>query len=332
MMDVDAQVQRYGDAPVSEYDGVLPGEDQFARRESVRRGHLWGSMSQMEDVRTAFSAFADEWRPRIEKSLDELCPRVSPDHGKLRESMRYSLLSGGKRLRPLLCLLAAKACGADPAVAMTAGCAIEMVHAFSLIHDDLPCMDDDDLRRGKPTNHVVFGEATALLAGDALLSHALSILSDAGSIRVLGLATGEMIEGQMMDMAGKTSVDATFLDELNGKKTGALLRASLVLGAIAASADEKKQEALIAYGEGIGLAFQITDDLLDLTGDEKTAGKRLRKDADKGKKTYPAILGIDESRARVTSLMDGAVAALRPFGKAADELRGCAQMIAERTS
>jgi geranylgeranyl diphosphate synthase, type II len=269
-------------------------------------------MKGMQDNRTSFRQFADRYRPMIEQTLDELTRRTVTEPEALNAAVRYSLLSGGKRIRPLLALLAAKACGADPTVALSSGCVVEMVHAFSLIHDDLPCMDDDDLRRGKPTNHIVHGEAMALLAGDSLLARASTVLTDTESCVALARATEEMIEGQVLDMTAekRASVDQEFLDELNASK--------------------ERREALIEFGRLCGLAFQITDDLLDLLGDENAAGKRLGKDAEKGKRTYPAVIGIDASRTRVLALIAQACDLLKPFGDSAQELRGFAESLPDR--
>lgn len=283
---------------------------------------------------TSFQAFADRHRPEIEKALDDATSARPGEPSVLNEAVRYSLLSGGKRVRPLLSLLAAKACGADPAVALAPGCAVEMVHAFSLIHDDLPCMDDDALRRGKPTNHVVYGEAMALLAGDSLLARAQALLSDAESQALLARATAEMIEGQVLDMTAekRPAVDTDFLDLLNGKKTGALLAAAAELGAIAAKASSERRAALGAFARAAGLAFQITDDLLDATGSEENTGKKVGKDAGKGKRTYPVLLGVNGSRTRARALVDDACAALEPFGEPAAELRGFALLLVDRRS
>ncbi len=283
---------------------------------------------------TSFRAFADRYLPEIESSLDSLTLRRPGEPEALNAAVRYSLLSGGKRLRPILALLGAKACNADPAVALLAGSAVEMVHAFSLIHDDLPCMDDDALRRGKPTNHVVHGEAMALLAGDALLARAIALLTDSESARILAEATERMIEGQVLDMTAESlpSVDIAFLDELNGKKTGALLAAALDLGAVAAGGSPERRESLRRYAQACGLAFQITDDLLDVLGDEKAAGKKVGKDARKGKRTYPAVLGVDESRARVDALVKEACDAVAGFGHAAEELQAFTLSLPDRSA
>jgi geranylgeranyl diphosphate synthase type II len=295
-------------------------------------------------------------RPRIEAALvdcTELDRRCPP---RLTEAVRYSLLSGGKRLRPVLVLLAAEACGADESDAMPAACAVEMIHAYSLIHDDLPAMDDDDLRRGQPTNHKVFGEAMAILAGDALLTLAFETLgrkvrpaSTAGACcAALAVAAGAlgMVGGQADDILreqaassgngagnsnGNGHLDSLeMLESIHARKTGALLSVSLELGALVAEAGSEERQALAEYGRGLGLAFQITDDLLDVEGDEATVGKRVGKDSDRGKLTFPGLLGVEESRRRAECLVAEACGALAPFGNRAHRLEALAHYVLER--
>lgn len=261
---------------------------------------------------------------------------------RLAEAMRYSTMAGGKRLRPLLCLLAAEACGGDPSAALPAACALELVHTYSLIHDDLPAMDDDDLRRGMPTCHKAFDEATAVLAGDGLLTLAFEILArhvrpaDAAidCIRTLADAAGPrgMVGGQMADLEAEGRPDATVeaLESIHRRKTGALLRGALRMGAATAGADSVRLEALDAYGRALGLAFQVVDDLLDVTGDEAKLGKRVNKDSGLGKWTYPALLGVEGSRRRARQLAEEAVAALAPLGDRGDRLRALALDLLER--
>jgi geranylgeranyl diphosphate synthase type II len=256
--------------------------------------------------------------------------------------MRYSVLAGGKRLRPLLALLAADACGADPALALPSACALEMVHTYSLIHDDLPCMDDDDLRRGRPTCHRQFDEATAVLAGDALLTLAFEVVARhteppsaaAACVRALAEAAGPrgMGGGQMADLQaeGRPNGTAEALEAIHARKTGALLRAPLRMGALAAGAPEPLVRALDAYGRGVGLAFQIVDDLLDVQGDEAKLGKRVGKDSTLGKWTYPGFLGIDGSRRRARQVAEEAIAALAPLGENGARLRALALDLLER--
>ncbi len=275
--------------------------------------------------------------PPVEEGPDAACP------SRLAGAMQYSLLGGGKRLRPVLCLMAAEACGADPAAAVPAACALEMVHTYSLIHDDLPAMDDDDLRRGRPTCHKAFDEATAILAGDGLLTLAFEViardvqppLAALRCIRILAEAAGPLgkVAGQMADLEAEGRPEDGTLAELEAihrRKTGALLRAPLQMGAAIAGADDEQTEALDRYGKAVGLAFQIVDDLLDVQGDEAKLGKRVGKDSELGKWTYPRFLGVDGSRRRARQLAEEAVAALAPLGDRADGLRGLALALLER--
>jgi geranylgeranyl diphosphate synthase type II len=285
-------------------------------------------------------------RRRVDEALADYLPPVDEGSAaacpaRLAEAMRYSLLGGGKRLRPVLCLLAAEACGADWEQAMPAACALEMIHTYSLIHDDLPAMDDDDLRRGRPTCHKAFDEATAILAGDGLLTLAFEVVSrvrpaEAASACVRALAEGAgpagMVGGQMADLQAEGREDATLeaLEAIHRRKTGALLRASLRLGAIVAGADEASFRALNVYGHAVGLAFQIIDDLLDVEGDEAKLGKRVGKDSGLGKWTYPGLLGVEGSRKRARQLANEAVEALAPLGERGDRLRALALDLLER--
>jgi geranylgeranyl diphosphate synthase type II len=265
----------------------------------------------------------------------------------LTEAMRYSLLAPGKRLRPLLVILAAEACGGTVEAALPAACAVEMVHTYSLIHDDLPAMDDDDLRRGQPTCHKQFGEALAILAGDALLTMAFQVLAEdyppatgAACCRELARGAGAsgMVGGQADDLAwerkGGTPAD---LESLHARKTGALFRACLRLGALAACGenpagpDPRVLNSLDAYGRSFGLLFQITDDLLDVQGTAAEAGKRVGKDASRGKLTYPGFLGVAESRQRAEQVAREALAHLAPLGPGAERLHQLVQLIVERT-
>jgi geranylgeranyl diphosphate synthase, type II len=302
-----------------------------------------------------------EKRAEIEARLAEaLRPRPGLP-APLLEAMRYSLLAPGKRLRPLLVVLAAESCGAPEADPWPAACAVEMVHAYSLIHDDLPAMDDDDLRRGQPTCHKKFGEALAILAGDALLTLAFEVLAEgypaptaAACCRELARAAGAagMVGGQVDDLAWeeksriedrgsrieeeRTGSVLEQLEDLHARKTGALIRACLRLGAYAGHAHRPEAltpglvEALDGYGRCLGLAFQITDDLLDVEGDAGQAGKRVNKDAARGKLTYPGLLGVEESRRRAGRLCRQAAEHLRPLGGAAGRLLGLASLVLER--
>lgn len=265
-----------------------------------------------------------------------LCPN------RLAEAMRYSLMAGGKRLRPILAMWAAQACGAEPEQAMPVAVALEMIHTYSLIHDDLPAMDDDDLRRGMPTCHKAFDESTAILAGDGLLTLAFEVIAREQKplevvpecIRILASAAGPegMVAGQMADLMAEDRTDANLpeLEKIHRRKTGALLCASLQLGAVVAGADAKKREALEQYGWAVGLAFQVVDDLLDATGDEAKMGKRVGKDSGLGKWTYPGLMGIEASQVYARGLADRAVAALNIFDGRADCLRALAHQIVER--
>jgi geranylgeranyl diphosphate synthase type II len=288
-----------------------------------------------------FLQLADSYRRRVDDALsayasyDEGCPDV------LVDPIRYGLLAPGKRLRPTLVLMAAEACGGDLASALPAACAVEMVHAYSLIHDDLPAMDDDDLRRGQPTCHKQFGEAMAILAGDGLLTQAFEVL--ASDVRppelaveccvVLAQAAGPcgMVGGQADDLTADAEFsDLESLEWLHRRKTGVMFEASLRLGALTAGATAEQLDLLAAYARGLGLAFQITDDLLDVSGSEVHTGKRVGKDTEKGKLTFPVLLGVDESRRRAESLIGQACDALAPLGEAADGLRSLARFVVER--
>ncbi len=267
---------------------------------------------QMADARRLVDAALDRY-----SDLPSDCP------AQLREAIRYSLLAPCKRLRPTLVLFAAEACGSTWEAALPAACAVEMIHTYSLIHDDLPAMDNDDLRRGRPTCHKAFGEAVAILAGDALLALAFEIMAsdipDAGvaarCCAALAAASGAtaLVGGQVDDLAVQfTDADLAALEHIHRRKTGAMFVASLRLGGYVAGADQTRQIALERFGQKIGLAFQITDDLLDIDGDETKLGKRVGKDSKQGKLTFPGLLGIDESRSRARELIDEACAALAP--------------------
>ena len=286
------------------------------------------------------------YAPRVEEALVEALPSGPDTPPDLLEAMRYSLMAGGKRLRPILVLLAAEACGADPRDALPAACAVEMIHTYSLLHDDLPAMDDDDLRRGQPTSHVAFGEATAILAGDALLTRAFEVLATdlpdpvvaAECCRVLASAAGSdgMVGGQMADLAATDTPPETVDDPLetlgaiHRRKTGRLLAASLELGAVVAGAGEHVRESLVDYGQQIGLAFQVADDLLDVEGDINRTGKTSGRDAQLGKWTYPALAGSDRSRELARNCIESARAAVEPLGEAGEPLSVLAEFVIER--
>ena len=283
---------------------------------------------------------------QIEEALAEALPSDPDTPPDLLEAMRYSLMAGGKRLRPILVFLAAEACGADPRDAMPAACAVEMGHTYSLIHDDLPAMDDDDLRRGQPTSHVAFGEAMAILAGDALLTRAFEVLAAdlpdpvvaAECCRVLASAGGSdgMVGGQVADLAATDtspeSVDdpLQILGAIHRRKTGRLLAASLELGAVVAGAEKQVRESLLDYGQQVGLAFQVADDLLDVEGDINRTGKTSGRDAHLGKWTYPALAGNDTSRRLARNCIASACAAVEPLGEAGEPLKVLAEFVIER--
>ncbi len=290
--------------------------------------------------------YADRLGPEIDAALrrHSSLPAGCPD--PLREAIRYSLLAPGKRLRPMLVLMAAEACGGDLAAAMPAACAVEMIHAYSLIHDDLPAMDDDDLRRGRPTCHRVFGEAMAILAGDGLLSLAFQVLAEgirpasvaAACCAALAAASGpcQLVGGQADDITAARAgpdgqiADRTHLESIHARKTGAMIRVSLRLGGMTAGAAPESLAGLDEYGRRLGLAFQITDDLLDVRSSEENMGKRVGKDAEKGKITFPGLLGIDESAAHAANLIAEACEALEPLGPPAEGLVTLARYVLER--
>ena len=284
----------------------------------------------------------EAWRARTEAALDRALADA-PDAPRLAQAMRHAALGGGKRLRPLLVHAAGHAFGAAGAALDAPATAVELVHAFSLVHDDLPAMDDDDLRRGRPTVHVAFDEATAILAGDALQALAFAVLAQAPLpsearitlVRELALASGiqGMCAGQALDLeATGRSLGLRELEALHSLKTGALIRAAVRMGAIAAGAAAAEIEGLDRYSTALGLAFQIRDDVLDVEGDAAQLGKTAGKDAAQGKNTYPRLLGMEASRARLRELGGEMEAALAPLGEAADALRVLAGFAVARAS
>ncbi|MBA5605714.1 polyprenyl synthetase family protein [Duganella sp. FT3S] len=287
----------------------------------------------------------DDWMKTVqaasERDLAAYLPGPDVVPTKLHDAMRYALLGGGKRVRPLLVYAAGALFGADEALLSRAAAAVEMIHAYSLVHDDMPCMDDDALRRGKPTVHVAYDEATALLVGDALQSQAFLVLSEAAPcerlvpmLRLLAHASGSagMCGGQAIDLDSVgLSLTLQQLEQMHQLKTGALLRASVVLGALAGKAlDDAETAALNTYARAIGLAFQVVDDVLDATADSATLGKTAGKDAADNKPTYVSILGLEPSRALAQQLRLDAHAALAPFGDKALRLRELADLIVQR--
>lgn len=282
--------------------------------------------------------FSDILKPVVTE-VDATLADLLPKDGPMAAPMRHAVMAGGKRLRGFLCVQSAMLFDADRPAALRAAAAIECLHAYSLVHDDLPCMDDDALRRGQPTVHVKWDEATAVLTGDALQTLAFEILSDPATgpaeararlIQTLATSAQAMVTGQAQDIAAETAQTPLSLDEitaLQANKTGALIGWSANAGARLAL---RESAELTAYARAIGLAFQIQDDVLDVAGDAQTAGKRLQKDADAGKATFVSLLGLDAARARANLLVEQACDALAPFGDAADPLRGVAKYIVER--
>ena len=288
-----------------------------------------------------FAEYLEKARTRVEDALDASLGPEKPE--KLRESMRYSLLAGGKRLRPILCLAACELAGGEVEKALPTAVALEMIHTMSLIHDDLPSMDNDDLRRGRPTNHKVYGDAVAILAGDALLTRAFEMVSirtegipSERLLKIIGelsLVAGALglVGGQVVDLdcEGK-EVDLETLEYIHLHKTGALLKACVTCGALIGGADENLLEALSVYARGIGLAFQIIDDILDVTASSEVLGKTAGKDLIADKTTYPKLLGLDESRKRADLLVAKAKNALDPWPEKSKPLLALADYITSR--
>lgn len=290
-------------------------------------------------------SYLREKRSLVEEALERYVPEPRGPSQMLYKAMRYSLFAGGKRIRPILHLASVEACEGDPRQCLGFACALEMVHTYSLIHDDLPSMDDDELRRGRPTNHMIFGEALALLAGDALLTEAFRVIFQEAIAKKqdpslvlkaaweLALAAGAegMVAGQAVDIMseGKT-VEPTLLGFIHSKKTGALIRASVRTGAILCGAPDNLLERLSIYGEALGLAFQIRDDLLNEEGDPAKLGKAVKTDKTRGKVTYPSIYGVEESRKRLASLVEEAIEAIREMDSKAEPLREIALYVARR--
>jgi geranylgeranyl diphosphate synthase type II len=304
-----------------------------------------------------FSDSLAEVRGLIDSALDRLAQFPAGCPPRLAEAIRYCLLAPGKRLRPTLVLWAAEACGSSLEVAMPAACAVEMIHTYSLVHDDLPAMDDDDLRRGRPTCHKVFGEANAILVGDALQALAFETIARdvkpasaaIACIAALAEAAGAtaLVGGQADDLAcGESSrteagesevsrlplqMDALEkLESIHRRKTGAMFVVSMRLGGLVVGASPPRQAALEEFGRKLGLAFQIADDLLDVEGSEAAAGKRVGKDTGHGKLTFPSVLGVEESRRRAQRLIEEACAALAPLGSAAERLEALARFVLKR--
>jgi geranylgeranyl diphosphate synthase type II len=281
----------------------------------------------------------------VEEALEKYAPAPAGLEKSVSEAARYSLFAGGKRLRPILCLAATEVVGGSQETALPVACALEMIHTYSLIHDDLPAMDNDDFRRGRPTSHKVFGEAMAILAGDALLTEAFSLIASRGGntevpsdrlVRVIATianASGYkgMVGGQVIDLESESrEVDLATVEYMHTRKTGALISASLEAGAILGGGSEHQIGFLTRYGHHLGLAFQITDDLLDVEGDAHTMGKTPGSDAAKNKKTYPALLGIPQTREAAQTHVREAVDALSIFDDKAEPLRAIARYLLVR--
>jgi geranylgeranyl diphosphate synthase type II len=290
-------------------------------------------------------AYLSEKRGVVDAALHGYFPEPDGLTSDLIAAMRYSLFAGGKRLRPILCMAGAEAVGGSPDDVLPVACALEMIHTYSLIHDDLPIMDDDDLRRGKATNHKVFGEPIALLAGDGLLTEAFSIMTSPEmaervapstllrAIHIIARAAGHegMVGGQAVDIQWeRKSAALEVVRFIHTHKTGAMIAASVASGAVLAGANESRYTAIATYGEKIGLAFQISDDILDIEGDSETMGKRAGADEERGKMTYPAVLGLDQSKRIQRELVQDAVEELRELEERAEPLRRIARYIVER--
>lgn len=276
----------------------------------------------------------------VDQELDRLMPGEDTPPETIHKALRYSLFAGGKRIRPILCLEAARAVrGGDVDGAVTVACTLEMIHTYSLIHDDLPALDNDDLRRGRPTSHKVFGEAMAILAGDSLLTYAFEVLGRVGNAKLveeLARASGTvrgMIAGQVHDIEGeKQTPTPELLDRIHRAKTGALLKCSLRMGAIHAGASECELEAISQYGEHIGLAFQIVDDILDVTQTSEQLGKTAGKDAEQNKITFPAVYGLERSNVMAEEQRVLSHTALAAFGERARRLHELADLVVDRRS
>lgn len=286
-------------------------------------------------------------RDAVDKALETLVPPAKTFPPSVFEAMRYSLFAGGKRVRPILAIAAAEALGAKQQGLLPIAGSLELIHTYSLIHDDLPAMDNDDFRRGRPTCHKVYGDAIAILAGDGLLNMAFEALSDPRRLktvpakrmlaitREISVASGVfgMVGGQVVDMESEgKDVGFPTLEYIHTHKTGALIRASVRVGALYAGANEKRLKALTRYGEFVGLAFQIADDILDITGTQEQIGKDVGSDLKKGKKTFPSFYGLEESRMRAVEVVDKALLSLKDFDKKADPLRDLARYIINRVN
>lgn len=287
-------------------------------------------------------SFLEESTTLVNKGLDRFLPKATAKPATIHASMRYSLFAGGKRMRPALVLAAAAACGGDAEDALAHACAVECIHTYSLIHDDLPAMDNDDFRRGKPTNHKVYGEGIAILAGDGLLTQAFEILAQARTTKrypmqdlILDLAKAsgslQLIAGQVADLEGEGKpIDPAQLRYIHERKTSALLCCSVRLGGMSANCTPDQLKALTVFGYNVGLAFQVIDDILDVTQTSEKLGKTAGKDQAAAKATYPALLGLDEARKIAAKLTTKAFNALKPFKDKAAALEALARYLLQR--
>jgi geranylgeranyl diphosphate synthase, type II len=278
----------------------------------------------------------------VDAALEAYLPKPTAKPKTIHRAMRYSVFAGGKRLRPILCFAAAECCGGEASEAMPLACAVECIHTYSLIHDDLPCMDDDDLRRGMPTSHKMFGEAIAVLAGDALLTFAFELAAQAPGwpryslkdiINELAVASGSrhLIAGQVVDLESEGKrVSLPLLKFIHESKTAALLCATIRLGAMSANATPEQLASLSGFGKTLGLAFQIIDDILDITQTSETLGKSAGKDLASGKATYPSVVGLERSRKAARRLTREAHRSLKPFGHKSEILHGLADYLLDR--
>jgi geranylgeranyl diphosphate synthase type II len=318
----------------------LLGRRAFSTTRVVSGKH--GMISSKTGAKFDFPAYFERRIRAVNDALDRLLPSATTQPATLHKAMRYSIFAGGKRVRPVLCLAAAEACGGRVSAALPLACAVECIHTYSLIHDDLPAMDDDQVRRGKPTCHVAFDEATAILAGDALLTLAFQVLASMKTrrpqsaleiIRIIAVAAGPsgMVQGQMLDMQSEgRMLSLEDLRHLHGLKTGAMIEAALVAGAIVAGGSPPQVEAIREYGRAIGLAFQVVDDILNVEGDPAVMGKAAGTDQVRRKNSFPNLWGLEKSREFAHNLIRAAVASLRDFGVEAEALRAIARYVIER--
>jgi geranylgeranyl diphosphate synthase, type II len=330
------------DSDRSGYGRELNAPDSTASDGLEVRGNPLGAADRIPEL----ERYLRERAALVEEALSAAVRQAAAPEGRLLEAMRYSLLAGGKRLRPILALAACEAVGGRIEAAIGFACAMEMIHTYSLIHDDLPCMDDDDLRRGRPTNHKVYGEALATLAGDALLTDAFRVIASCGgapgqatpgallaAIAELAEAAGSagMVAGQAIDVLGEgRGMNLEELEYLHSKKTGALFTAAVRGGARLGGASDSQLGSLEAYARSLGLAFQVIDDILDVESSTEQMGKRTGKDVAHGKNTYPGLLGLDDSWALARDLERRARRALEAFDYRADPLRALATFAVER--